>query len=105
MCFRTSLTYELYFTFIDERDLKEDMYSEFLELTRDLLDGKVDLLTFEDRMRERFTTKAYVTFTIDKLIGIIVRQVKDILSCDLKQLIVVIVSCNARSVRCAPRSR
>jgi len=61
---------------------KVDYYASFLDNTRDLLDGKMDSNVFEDKVREKFTIHAYITFTIDKLIINIVRQLQHIVTDD-----------------------
>lgn len=55
----------------------EDYYSAFLEMVRNLLDGNMETSQYEDQLREMFTIHAYITFTMDKLIQSIVRQVGD----------------------------
>lgn len=53
----------------------EDYYSVFLEMVRNLLDGNMEPVQYEDSLREMFTIHAYLAFTMDKLIQSIVRQV------------------------------
>ena len=52
-----------------------DFYPQFLDMVRSYLDGNLESGAFEERLREMFTTKAYLAFTIDKLIQNIIRQV------------------------------
>ncbi|XP_056272321.1 SIN3 transcription regulator family member Aa isoform X2 [Pseudoliparis swirei] len=58
----------------------EDYYSAFLEMVRNLLDGNMEASQYEDSLREMFTIRAYVAFTMDKLIQSIVRQLQHIVS-------------------------
>jgi len=60
-----------------------DSYSYFLELVRSLLDGNVELSSFEDQLRDMFGIHAYVAFTIDKLIHNITRQLQYIATKDV----------------------
>lgn len=46
----------------------DDYYPAFLELVKAFADGSVDGAVYEDTLREMFTTKAYIAFTMDKLI-------------------------------------
>lgn len=45
-------------------------------MIKSYLDGHVEAASFEEQLREIFTTNAYMAFTIDKLIQNIVRQVR-----------------------------
>ena len=60
-----------------------DSYSYFLELIRSLLDGNIELSSFEDQLRDMFGIHAYVAFTIDKLIQNITRQLQYIATKDV----------------------
>jgi len=60
-----------------------DSYSYFLDLVRNLLDGNVELGSFEDQLRDMFGIHAYVAFTIDKLIQNITRQLQYIATKDV----------------------
>lgn len=53
----------------------EEYYPYFLERVKDLLDGNMEPGVFEDIVRDLFGIYAYRTFTIDRLIQNIVRQV------------------------------
>jgi paired amphipathic helix protein Sin3a len=46
----------------------DEYYPAFLELVKAFSDGSVDGGLYEDTLREMFTTKAYIAFTMDKLI-------------------------------------
>ena len=50
-------------------------FQHFLEQTEKLLDNHLDILAYEDSMREMYNIHAYKAFTIDKLILAAVRQV------------------------------
>ncbi|XP_077966628.1 paired amphipathic helix protein Sin3a-like [Styela clava] len=56
----------------------EDYYPAFLEMVRNLLDGNIEPLQFEDQLRDMFTIHAYTTFTMDRLVQNIVRQLHHI---------------------------
>ena len=47
----------------------------FIKLVKSLLDGNTDNNSFEDLVREMFGVHAYVSFTMDKVIQGIMRQV------------------------------
>jgi len=75
-----------------------DSYSYFLELIRSLLDGNVELSSFEDQLRDMFGIHAYVAFTIDKLIQNITRQLQYIATKDgCWQLVTLYAEKNKRS--------
>lgn len=57
-------------------DLEPDQYyNTFLELIKSLLDGNIESNHYEDQLREIFGIHAYTTFTMDKVIQNIVKQV------------------------------
>ncbi|CAH1252012.1 SIN3A [Branchiostoma lanceolatum] len=58
----------------------EEYYPVFLEMVRNLLDGNLEPTQFEDQLREMFGIHAYITFTMDKLIQNIVRQLQHLAS-------------------------
>ncbi|KAL3085001.1 hypothetical protein niasHS_010070 [Heterodera schachtii] len=65
------------------RDLKkplqnpENFYQIMLQEMKNLLDGQVDASKFEDTLRSMFDTRAYVLFTMDKLVNTLVRQLQN----------------------------
>uniref|UniRef100_A0A8C9ZGW5 SIN3 transcription regulator family member Ab n=1 Tax=Sander lucioperca TaxID=283035 RepID=A0A8C9ZGW5_SANLU len=61
----------------------EDYYSVFLEMVRNLLDGNMEPIQYEDSLREMFTIHAYIAFTMDKLIQSIVRQLQHLVTDDV----------------------
>jgi hypothetical protein len=52
-----------------------DHFSYFLKLLASLQDGSIALESFEEQMRELFTTEAYMGFTLDKLIAHVAKRV------------------------------
>ncbi|XP_028417065.1 paired amphipathic helix protein Sin3a-like [Dendronephthya gigantea] len=56
----------------------EEYYPAFLDMVRNLLDGNMEMSSFEDTCREMFGVHAYIVFTIDKLVQNIVRQLQTI---------------------------
>ena len=54
----------------------EQYYSYFLERVKDLLDGNMEPVAYEDALREMFGIHAYIVFTMDKIVQNIVRQVR-----------------------------
>ena len=50
-------------------------YSTFLDLIKQLLDGNIESNNYEDQLREIFGIHAFTTFTMDKVIQNIVKQV------------------------------
>ena len=73
-----------------------DSYSCFLELVRSLLDGNVELSSFEDQLRDMFGIHAYVAFTIDKLIQNITRQLQYIMTKDVCWQLVTLYEKNSK---------
>jgi paired amphipathic helix protein Sin3a len=53
----------------------EDYYPFFLDRVKDLLDGNMEVTAYEDTLREMFGIHAYISFTMDKIVQNIVRQV------------------------------
>ena len=58
----------------DAIDMNE-AYRHLMEMIRSVLDGTLELNTFEEQLRDIFTGHAYIAFTVDKLIQNIGRQV------------------------------
>lgn len=52
----------------------EHYYPHFLSMVKNLLDGNVEPVQFEDSLREMFGIHAYLAFTLDKVIANAVRQ-------------------------------
>lgn len=50
-------------------------YQHLLGMTERLFEGEVDAATFEETLRLMFGTKAYIMFTLDRLVGAIMKQV------------------------------
>lgn len=61
----------------------EEYYPTFLEMVKNLLDGQLDPNGYEDTLRETFGVNAYVSFTMDKLIQNIVRQLHNLVTDDV----------------------
>ncbi|GJJ10538.1 hypothetical protein Clacol_004765 [Clathrus columnatus] len=57
----------------------EHFYGHLLECCERLFDNQIDQATFEDTARYMFGMKAYTVFTIDKVIGAVIKQVQLIL--------------------------
>ena len=53
----------------------EFFYSHLLESLERLFDNAIDQVTFEDTIRYMFGMKAYNVFTLDKVIGSLIKQV------------------------------
>ncbi|KAJ3385626.1 Transcriptional regulatory protein sin3 [Entophlyctis sp. JEL0112] len=68
----------------------KDRYTDFIRCVHELFESKIDSVEFEDRTRALFGTSAYISYTIDKLVQQIVKQiqviVQDAASMDLVEL-------------------
>jgi paired amphipathic helix protein Sin3a len=53
----------------------EHYYSHLLVLAEKLFEGELDAMAFEEGLRVMFGTKAYIMFTLDKVIAAIIKQV------------------------------
>ncbi len=58
----------------------EEYYPAFLEMVRNLLDGNMEPQTYEDTLREMFGIHAFVSFTMDKVVGYAVRQLQHLVT-------------------------
>lgn len=57
-------------------DIEVDEYfSTLIDMVKQLLDGNLDSVTYEDTLREMYGIHAYIAFTFDKLVQNCVRQV------------------------------
>ncbi|XP_033099647.1 paired amphipathic helix protein Sin3a-like isoform X2 [Anneissia japonica] len=56
----------------------EEYYNALLEMVRNLLDGNMESTQFEDQLREMFGIHAYITFTLDKVVQNLVRQLQHV---------------------------
>lgn len=54
----------------------EDYYPAFVDLVKNVLDGNMDIQTYEDTLREMFGIHAYIAFTMDKIVSNAVRQLQ-----------------------------
>lgn len=52
----------------------DQYYTHFLSMVKNLLDGNIEAIQFEDSLREMFGIHAYLAFTLDKVIANAVRQ-------------------------------
>ncbi|CDW55738.1 PAH and Sin3 corepress domain containing protein [Trichuris trichiura] len=58
----------------------DDLYNQFLNLTKHWLDGGIESTTYEDAVRDVFTLRAYKAFTIDQIVHTMYRQLYVIVS-------------------------
>ncbi|KAJ3296647.1 Transcriptional regulatory protein sin3 [Rhizoclosmatium sp. JEL0117] len=58
----------------------KDRYTDFIRAVHELFDSKIEATDFEDRLRGLFGTSAYLSYTIDKLVQQIVKQIQSVLS-------------------------
>ena len=56
----------------------ENYFAGLIDMVKQLLDGNLDSNQFEDQLREMFGIHAYVSFTLDKVVQNIVRQLQHI---------------------------
>ena len=54
-------------------------YDSALNLAEKLFGGELDSTVFEDYMRAMFGTQAYTFFTIDKLVGALIKLVRNLI--------------------------
>lgn len=54
----------------------DEYYASFLDIVRNLLDGNMDSVQYEDTLREMFGIHAYIAFTLDKVVHNCVRQLQ-----------------------------
>lgn len=74
----TLFPHEIYFKFYEwflGEVEPDEYYTYFLDMVKSLLDGNLEASQFEDIMREMFGIHAYISFTMDKVVQNIVRQV------------------------------
>ncbi|XP_040564343.1 paired amphipathic helix protein Sin3a isoform X2 [Lepeophtheirus salmonis] len=60
----------------------EDYYPAFLDMVKNVLDGNMDIITFEDTLREMFGIHAYIVYTLDKVVMNAVRQLVNLVTED-----------------------
>jgi paired amphipathic helix protein Sin3a len=58
----------------------EDYYPAFIDMVKNLLDGNMDAQSYEDTLREMFGIHAYISFTLDKVVGNAVRQLQHLVT-------------------------
>ena len=54
----------------------EDYFKTLIHMVKQVLDGNLESTVYEDNVREMYGIKAYITFTLDKLVQNIVKQVR-----------------------------
>ncbi|KAK4337070.1 hypothetical protein RND71_043700 [Anisodus tanguticus] len=59
----------------------ENYFAGLIDMVKQLLDGNLDSNQYEDQLREMFGIHAYISFTLDKVVQNIVRQLQHIV-CD-----------------------
>ncbi|KAF9433156.1 Transcriptional regulatory protein sin3 [Entomortierella beljakovae] len=57
-----------------------DSYAKFLGLIHKVFDGELDQTAFEEQARHIFATKAYIVFTLDKVIAALLKQMHTIVT-------------------------
>ncbi|XP_012282636.1 paired amphipathic helix protein Sin3a isoform X2 [Orussus abietinus] len=58
----------------------EDYYPAFLDMVKNVLDGNMESMAYEDTLREMFGIHAYIAFTLDKVVTYAVRQLQHLVS-------------------------
>merc|ERR1712088_633255 len=58
----------------------KDYYPAFIDMVKNLLDGNMDAQSYEDTLREMFGIHAYISFTLDKVVGNAVRQLQHLVT-------------------------
>ncbi|UJR37933.1 hypothetical protein I4U23_030619 [Adineta vaga] len=76
----------------------EEYYSVFLDMIRNLLDGSMDSISYEDSLREMFGIHAYIAFTTDKIIHNCVRQLQAIVTDESSDAIMRLYTSNNSTV-------
>ena len=64
-------------------DAGKKVHDEFMQLLYRLIDGTTDISQYEDECRHLLGAKAYILFTVDKLIYKLVKQIQSIVTDDL----------------------
>lgn len=54
----------------------EDYYPTFLDMLKNVLDGNLEAVSYEDSLREMFGIHAYTAFTLDRVVSNAVRQLQ-----------------------------
>ena len=55
--------------------MESDYFSSLVDMVKQVLDGNLESNQYEDNLREIFGIHAYTSFTLDKVVSSIVRQV------------------------------
>ncbi|GFR16137.1 paired amphipathic helix protein Sin3a, partial [Trichonephila clavata] len=69
----------------NEEKNPKPLYKEFIESVTHLLNGVIDYSQFEEEARSLFGIHAYISFTMDKLILSIVRQLQQVVTDDISK--------------------
>lgn len=59
-----------------DRDTSEKRHGQFMSLVYALIDNSIDIAQFEDQCRSLLSTNSYVLFTLDRLIGRLMKQLQ-----------------------------
>ncbi|CAG8581934.1 154_t:CDS:10 [Ambispora leptoticha] len=65
---------------LDPESVGGDPYLVLLELIDKFFDAEYDNTEYEDRVRQIYGTKAYIMFTVDKLVSSLVKQISTIIN-------------------------
>jgi paired amphipathic helix protein Sin3a len=60
----------------DDSNSAVHFYDHLLSLCEKLFDNEIDQSAFEEAMRFMFGTRAFISFTLDKLVAAVVKQVR-----------------------------
>ncbi|KAJ1557580.1 Transcriptional regulatory protein sin3, partial [Nowakowskiella sp. JEL0078] len=66
--------------YADESLTTRNRYDALLNLLQDFFESKIEAPEFEEKARIMFSTSAYITFTMDKLIQAIIKQIHTIVA-------------------------
>ena len=69
-------------------------YTHLLSMAERLFENEVDINMYEETLRLMFGTKAYILFTLDRVVAAIVKQVRDDPNYQTEKLIYVYVDTN-----------
>lgn len=56
----------------------EQLFGEYLDSLKSLLDGSLETFKYEDRCRSLLGTNSYILFTMDKLIARLIKQIQTV---------------------------
>eukprot|EP00210_Caulerpa_lentillifera_P005549 g5308.t1 len=61
-----------------DHDTSEKRHGQFMSLVYALIDNSIDIAQFEDQCRSLLSTNSYVLFTLDRLIGRLMKQLQSL---------------------------